>query len=308
MNPYADIDGLIDYKGDLHLHSTRSDGQGTPEEMFDRLIDRGFDFCCLADHDLPSQTQRHHGLLALTGQEASAESGHVVVLSTNLVRAAEWTTAEQLAAFRASGGFTILSHPKIREFTPRPGPTYTARRLVCELPGRFDGIEVYTHNVGSGPRVAVDRLEVVWSAMVLPWGAQIAEEFRPVWAFGASDGHHVDHINENVGVVVWADTLSPAALMASLAKGAFYALADTKTRFRDISVQANSLRACASEAVMLRVVKAGGRPAWGVNGRAEDRLEIRYTINGDEGYLRLEAMDADGGSAYSNPIFVGKQT
>ena len=308
MNPYADIDGQRTYKGDLHFHSTRSDGQCSPEAMFDRLLTCGFDFCSLTDHDLPGQTHCHRGLLVLAGQEASAESGHVVVLSTAAVRTAQWTTAEQLSSFRTAGGFTVLSHPKIREFTARQGPTYTAQRLLCELPGLFDGIEVYTHNVGSGPRVAVDRLDVVWSAMVLPWGARITEAFRPVWAFGASDGHHVDHITENVGIVAWAQALSPAALTAAIARGSFYVLADTRARFSSLSVRDNALRACASEAAMLRVLKAGGRPACAVTRQADEPLELCYEINGDEGYVRVEAMDTDGRSAYSNPIFVGKQT
>ena len=306
MNPYATIAGRNTYKGDLHLHSTRSDGQCSPEQMFERLIACGFDFCCLTDHDVPGQTHLHHDLLVLMGQEASAETGHVVVLSSPVLRDAEWTTAEQLNAFRASGGYTILSHPKIREFTAEQGPTYTAQRLVCELPDRFDGIEVYTHNVGSGPRVAIDRLDVVWSAMVYPWGARVPEEFRPVWAFGASDGHHVDHITENVGIIVWADALSPTALSASIGQGAFYVLADTRARFTDISVQGDTLRACASDAIMLRVVKVGGRPAGAVTGPAGAPLDVCYTIRGDEGYVRVEAMDEDGRSAYSNPIFVAK--
>jgi len=306
VNPYVAIAGRNTYKGDLHLHSTRSDGQSSPEEMFERLISCEFNFCCLADHDMTGETHHHRDLLVLTGQEASAETGHVVVLSTSVERDPEWTTDEQLRAFRSAGGYTILSHPKIREFTARPGPTYTAQRLLCELPGLFDGIEVYTHNVGSGPRVAIDRLDVIWSAMVYPWGARVAEELQPVWAFGASDGHHVDHITDNVGIIVWAEALSPTALLASITDGAFYVLADTKARFSDISLQGDTLRARASEAVMLRVVKVGGRLAGAVTGRPGEPLEVCYAIRGDEGYLRLEAMDADGRSAYSNPIFLGK--
>ena len=308
MNPYAAIAGRNTYKGDLHLHTTRSDGQCSPEEMFERLLVCGFDFCCLADHDRPGKTHHYRDLLVLMGQEASAETGPVVVLSSAAVRDPEWTTAEQLSAFRASGGYTILSHPKIREFTARQGPTYTAQRLLCELPGLFDGIEVYTHNVGSGLRVAIDRLDVVWSAMVLASGAQVSDEFRPVWAFSSSDGHHVDHINENVGIIVWAEALSPSALMASIAQGAFYVLADTRARFSGISVEGDTLRACASDAVMVRVVKAGGRPAWAVTGRAESPLEMHYTIRGDEGHVRVEAMDGEGQAAYSNPILVAKRT
>ncbi len=37
-NPYTDICGKNIFKGDLHFHSTRSDGKSSPQEMFDRLV------------------------------------------------------------------------------------------------------------------------------------------------------------------------------------------------------------------------------------------------------------------------------
>jgi histidinol phosphatase-like PHP family hydrolase len=40
------------YKGNLHTHSTRSDGKLAPEEVCRRYRERGYDFLCLSDHFL----------------------------------------------------------------------------------------------------------------------------------------------------------------------------------------------------------------------------------------------------------------
>ena len=37
-------------KGALHCHTTRSDGQGTPEEVIAMHADHGYDFMALTDH------------------------------------------------------------------------------------------------------------------------------------------------------------------------------------------------------------------------------------------------------------------
>ena len=37
-------------KGGLHCHTTRSDGQGTPEEVIRRHHEHGYDFLAITDH------------------------------------------------------------------------------------------------------------------------------------------------------------------------------------------------------------------------------------------------------------------
>lgn len=309
LNPYENINDLKTFKGELHFHSTRSDGKCTPEEMFERLKECEFNFCSLTDHDLPcEETHQYKNLLVLMGQEMSAETGHIVALLSKVTREEQWFTAQQLKAISASGGFAILSHPKIREFTKEQGLTYTAERLICEFPGLYDGIEIYTHNLarrGSGSGLAIDRLDVVWSAMVFPWGAFVKKAFKPVWGFATSDIHHVNYISENVGIMVWAQELSEKSLLDSIRKGAFYSLANTKTRFPEISLNENTLYVCATDAIMISVIKAGGMPIKVISRNAAGSMSIKYPIRGDEGYVRVEAMDSDGHCAYTNPIFLG---
>lgn len=306
LNPYAGIGELKTFKGDLHFHSTRSDGQGTAEEMLERLVEYSFNFCCLADHDLPvSESYLYKDLLVLAGQEMSAETGHIVSLFPKLIRDEQWSTSQQLKAISEAGGYAILAHPKIREFTAAQGLTYTAERLVSELQGLYGGMEIYTHNVGSGLKLGIDRLDVVWTSSLCRRDAPGENTFQPVWGFATSDGHHIEHITENVGIIVWSDKLSQQSLMDSITSGAFYSLANTRARFSEIEVDHDRIYASASEAIMIRAIKSGGLPVEVVSKGTADLMDINYHIRGDEGYIRIEAMDVDGHCAYTNPVFLG---
>ena len=305
LNPYSCTDGLATFKGDLHFHSTASDGSAAAASMFDRLIECGFDFCALADHDLPVRASFRHGqLLNLPNQELSAETGHILSLFSDVSRQDYWSTAEQLRAISRTDGFAILSHPKIREFTGAQGPTYSADRLVNELAGLYGGVELYTHNVGSGLKLAIDRLDVVWTSMVSPWRPAPEASPRSVWGFASSDAHCVEKITENVGIIVWAEELSEQSLRDAISRGAFYSLADSTARFPEIAVDETSMGAGAANAVSMRIVKAAGLPVKVAARKTPGSLRISYRIRGDEGYLRIEAMDAAGNCAYTNPVFL----
>ena len=304
MNALSLTEATRTCKGDVHVHTTKSDGRDTPDAILDRLLTCGFDFCCLADHDQVGIPGEKAGLLLLQGQEASAETGHIVVLDSPLVREPSWSTGEQLDAFGASGGVTVLSHPKIREFTSSRELSYGPTRLLEELAGRYDGIEIYTHNVGSGPRSAMDRLDVIWSAAVLAWGAHAKCPFRPVWGIASSDAHDVSRIVPDVGIVAWPEDRSTEAIVAAIRQGAFYALANTTARFSALHLEGRVLSVCASGAGVIRVIGVGGNPVHAVAGNDTAPLRLRYTVRGDEGYLRVEAIDARGQYAYSNPVLL----
>ena len=47
---FEDLVGLIAYKGDTHLHSNRSDGEGTPFEVGCAYRAAGYDFIAITDH------------------------------------------------------------------------------------------------------------------------------------------------------------------------------------------------------------------------------------------------------------------
>lgn len=69
MNPYSNVQDSPEQawlKTALHVHTTRSDGQDTPQETIAHFESLGFDAIAITDHDLlgePSQMQGHTILL-----------------------------------------------------------------------------------------------------------------------------------------------------------------------------------------------------------------------------------------------------
>jgi predicted metal-dependent phosphoesterase TrpH len=45
-----DADGYTWVKGNLHCHTTNSDGRVEPQERLDGYVGEGYDFLCLSDH------------------------------------------------------------------------------------------------------------------------------------------------------------------------------------------------------------------------------------------------------------------
>ena len=52
VSPYdlSDDDGYMWLKGNLHSHTTNSDGKPSPQERLDGYVNHGYDFLCLSDH------------------------------------------------------------------------------------------------------------------------------------------------------------------------------------------------------------------------------------------------------------------
>ena len=102
--------------GAYHVHSTLSDGRGTPDEIVEAAAQAGLDFVVLTDHNrLDAQLAgAKDGVLLVPATEESTTVGHVVSLG-----AARPLTHEEmqhpLAAIRKLGGVPVLAHPLNRK-------------------------------------------------------------------------------------------------------------------------------------------------------------------------------------------------
>jgi len=71
-------------RGAIHVHTKRSDGSGTPEQVAAAAARAGLQFIILTDHGdgtrTPLQPAYHSGVLVVDSLEVSGDDGHVVVL------------------------------------------------------------------------------------------------------------------------------------------------------------------------------------------------------------------------------------
>jgi histidinol phosphatase-like PHP family hydrolase len=144
-----------DYRGDLQMHSTWSDGRQTIEDIIEAALVRGYEFCGLTDHsyglriaggvsmaDLAQQhveidhlNQRYQGRFRLIkGIEANigadgsidmtpgelARLEFVVAAPHSGLRSPVDQTARMVAAVRAHG-VHVLGHPRGRQYSTRAG-------------------------------------------------------------------------------------------------------------------------------------------------------------------------------------------
>ncbi|MEI6845822.1 MAG: hypothetical protein WCK36_02095, partial [Candidatus Firestonebacteria bacterium] len=98
-------------KGNLHLHSTLSDGLKTPEELFKLYRTAGYDFLSLTDHWRLSPAGEKDGLLLLAGSELNERNGiHAVGLNLKSIPEIKEGEGVYRHLFENSA-FAILAHP-----------------------------------------------------------------------------------------------------------------------------------------------------------------------------------------------------
>ncbi|WP_426757205.1 PHP domain-containing protein [Myxococcus sp. Y35] len=103
-------------RGAFHVHTTRSDGRGTPEEVAAAAKAAGLDFVVLTDHNdfAPRPPAFVHGVLLVHGVEISTSGGHLVAfgMSRPLEGVRKWMPpGDAVRAVAAAGGTAVLAHP-----------------------------------------------------------------------------------------------------------------------------------------------------------------------------------------------------
>ena len=120
--------------GAYHVHSSRSDGTGTVEEIASAAGRAGLKFVILTDHgdltrplDPPAY---RHGVLCLDAAEINTAAGHVVAL--NVRQASPYPLAGEardvIEDIQRLGGWAVISHPD----SPKPDLRWRAPNVSAE--------------------------------------------------------------------------------------------------------------------------------------------------------------------------------
>lgn len=282
-------------RGNLHCHSSRSDGDPTPERACAFYREAGYDFISLTDHFMErfgfpvvdTSPFRTEGFTTLFGAELHAdglENGeiwHIVAngLPLDFAPLGEGETAAQLAQ-RAldAGAFVSIPHPgwyglTLNDALAMPAVhAVEAFNSICDWEaGRGDGNYLIDQMLDRGHRTGV---------------------------IAADDTHRYRAEACGGWVMVKAQENTPEAILSALKAGAYYA--SQGPAIHHIEIDGGHLNIETSAVCRAWLV---GRAARTANVIGEDFTRARLPLEKFAGgWARLIIADRQGRRAWSNPL------
>ena len=295
------------FRGNLHCHSDRSDGASSPAELVRTYREAGYDFLAITDHFEERFGWPVTDTRALRGEDFTTLIGAELISADRSDPSAYWVgalglapgfappplgdPAEAIARAAAAGAFVYLMHPGLNDLRPD---------AAVALPG-FDAVqavEVYTHQ---------SWLYRPDTAVAAPFLDALLAGGRRLGAVAGDDAHFRDGRDAfGAWVEVYARGREPAALLAALRAGAYYATQGPA--LTGLTLDGDELRVTCSPCA--RVLLTGPSRLWRrwrwrlAAPGTEPLTEATFAVSDFRGsFCRVTLVDADGRRAWSNPIW-----
>lgn len=295
------------WRGNLHTHSTRSDGVLEPAEVCRRYQAEGYDFIALTDHfiglhDYPitdTRAYRNDGFTTILGAElhsGAMENGelwHILAVglpadftrpnAPGFLPVDDQETGTALAQrARDAGAFVAIAHPEWSGLTTEDARTIDAAHAV----------EVYNH----GCAIGCDRPHGFYTL------DQLLTEGRRLTLCATDDAHFSEPDHFGGWVMVKAEQNTPGALVEALKAGHFYS--STGPEMRQIT-WSNSEVIVETSAVSSVIVQGKGCAAVAIHGQSMTRTTVPLARFANCDWVRITVVDGAGKRAWANPYWRG---
>ncbi|MBQ3079503.1 MAG: hypothetical protein IJC48_05820 [Clostridia bacterium] len=279
-------------KGNLHLHTTFSDGRAAPEDAMEMYYQAGYDFLAITDHRKVSvKSTKYKSLTVIQGIEFDfnlpGQVMHIVGVGPKegVAEAVERFFSPQRAIdeINKAGGCAILAHPAWSMNTPA---------VISSLCG-LTAAEIY--NTVSGLPWNADRAD---SSSIL----DVCGANGTILNFVASDDAHFYNGDQCQSYIMLAcEENDEESIKAALRKGDFYATQGPK--FEKIEFDGETMRVWTSPANAIVFFSdlpwMAGRSKCG-EGLTYAEMKIQPGLR--MRYMRVMLIDENGRRAWSNPI------
>ena len=284
-HPYTNLSGGQWLRGNLHTHTTRSDGDRPPQEVLDDYADRGNDFLMISDHDICTSTDDYaqwntRNMTMIPGNEVTAAGPHLLHVGGERRIDPHPDRQRVIDEVRAAAGFAIMNHPNWQEhFDHCP----LAKLQAWD---GYAGIEIYNGVIGRlhGSPYATDKWDMLLAAG------------RRVWGFANDDSHAAEG---DIGLgwnVAYVTDPTPAGVINALAAGRFYA--STGVTISDIAVDGRRIRIEAPDARRIVALTDVGRRL-----AVSDDSDIEIECPQGARYVRFECWGDGEQFAWTQPFW-----
>lgn len=296
------------WRGNLHTHSTLSDGALPLDDVVNRYKAVGYDFITMSEHfihhfNYPIADTRHlrgNDFTTILGAELHApvtsagEWWHILAagLPLDFAPVQPNETGPQIAKRAAdAGAFVGIAHPAWSQLTIEDGRTLSFAHAV----------EIYNH----GCAVECDRGDGFYLLDQL-----LNEGHRHLTAFATDDAHFRSADHFGGWVHVKAESLNPDLLLNALKRGEYYS--SQGPQFHDIALNGHELTVTCSPvdtiAVVCGISRTVVKMGRAITGATLDlrKLEDGWMMQKTSPWFRVVVIDNAGKRAWSNPVWVSQ--
>jgi len=276
------------YKGNIHLHTTNSDGTLTPEEIIGIYKDNGYDFISITDHNYLTEIEnKYEDFLVIPGIEFNKDNYHILGINIKEGFNTENMSPQDIIdRINREGGISILCHP------------YWSALTCSELLNlkNYLGIEVYNNTCEKTKGKGYSSIH--WDG--------ILQKGRKVYGFAVDDAHHCfgEHTEDDIlgsFIMVKSKSLEIEDICDSIKKGAFYS--STGVLIRELKIEGDKIMVKFSPSVNVDFIGYGSSGER-FSGKGNEIEYAEYRIKGNEKYLRIEITDRNNKKAWTNPLII----
>lgn len=299
-------------KGNLHTHTTNSDGDAPPEHVAGWYEEHGYDWLCISDHNHLTilkdvEAGSREWPLLVAGEEVTARAGGVPVHINaygieNFVQPFENesvidTLRENIQRIIQAGGMASINHPNYQW-------ALTVEDLLSVEGYRF--LEVFNghpaaNNFGGGGSPSA---EAIWD--------ELLSAGRRVLGLATDDAHHytgefaATRSNPGRGwVQVRTEKLDQASVLSAMSDGDFYSTSGVT--IGDMVISSQGVRLDIDPENSSSNVARYTTVFHGENGRMLDRvdgLSPKYIPRAQDVYVRATVHSSTGALAWTQPVFM----
>jgi hypothetical protein len=273
------------FKGQLHAHTTNSDGTQSPAVVMAAYKKAGYDFAAITDHNHNTPDPGVKGILFLPGVENDHTCLHENRINATTVAPGSRMPQDVIDQARREGSFVQINHPDWPGRYPT-NPCWSDKALLAMKD--YHAIETWNASNGAENNNAERRVDFL-----------LSNGMRTNLT-AVDDCHDVRHAYcMTASVHVFADVLTVDDVMANLLSGNFYA--SSGANVTSVTVDGRNIAITLPKASDVEFIVNGGKVA--KTERAV--LTSSYVVAGDEKYVRIRVTRvSDKRQAWSNPIYV----
>ena len=290
------------YKGNLHTHTTNSDGDTGPEGVIRWYKDDGYNFLSITDHNFLTKVQDYKDFVTdkfilISGNEVSDQFEgiplHLLALGLydDKLKPAGGksildTLQNNVDAIRGAGAVPVLAHPN---FYWAFGSQELIQIKNCDL---FEVLNAHplVNNEGNEENPSTEEM----------WDEALSAG-KKIYGIGSDDTHKIATYPGKSWVMVEAEELTEKSILDALGKGNFYVSTGvildkykiTRTSLK-ISIHPNG-----TAQFTTLFIGEGGK----ILDRSES-LHPSFKFNEATLYIRAKIMDSNGNLALTQPVFL----